>query len=82
MYTERYTSKSSFPYADGMFMIMPSGLPERFYPAEKTRKHKTKDYVICFAPDVPENIKQHLIKDYAEYHQKKQEEQLSGSYKD
>lgn len=82
MYTERYTSKPLFPYADGMFMVMPPGLPDRFYPAEKTRKHITEDYVICFNVDTPGNIKQRLIKDYAEHYRKKQEERLSGIYID
>lgn len=75
MYTNCYTSKPLFPYADGMFMIMPSGLPDRFYPVEEVRKYITDDYVICFNPDVPEDIKRRLIKDYAEYHRKKKEEQ-------
>lgn len=82
MYTEYYTSKPLFPYADGMFMIMPPGLPDRFYPVEETRKHITDDYVICFNLGAPEDVKQRLIKDYAEYHRKKLEEQLSGIYKD
>lgn len=82
MYTECYTSKPLFSYADGMFMIMPPGLPDRFYPNEKTRKHITEDYVICFNPDVPENIKERLIKDYSEYYHKKREEEFSGIYKE
>lgn len=68
-----YRIKPLFPYADGMYTIMPPGLRENFYPEEENRKHITDDYVICFNGDVPEDIKQKLIKDYAEYHRKEKE---------
>lgn len=72
-----YRNKPLFPYADGLYMIMPPGLPENFYPEEADRKHITDDYVICFNSDVPNSIKQRLINDYAEYHKKEKE---SGLY--
>ena len=73
-----YRTKPLFEYADGMYMIMQSGLPDRFYPEEPERKHITNDYVICFMVDTPEDVKQKLIKDYAEYHKKEKE---SGLYR-
>ena len=57
---------------------MPSGLPDRFYPDEPERRYFTKDYVICFDKDVTEDLKQRLIKDYAEYYAK---EKASGVYR-
>lgn len=73
-----YRTKSLFPYAEGMYSIMPSGLESRFYPKEAERKHVTDDYVICFVSNTSEDIKQRLIKDYAEYHKKEKE---SGIYR-
>lgn len=68
-----YRTKPLFPYADGVYAIMPPGLPDRFYPEEKDRVHVEKDYVICFDKGVSDDIKQRLIKDYAEYHKKEKE---------
>lgn len=71
-----YRTESLFPYADGKYAIMPVGLPERFYPEEKGRVHIEQDYVICFDKDLSDDIKQQLIKDYAEYHKKEKESGL------
>lgn len=73
-----YRTQSLFPYAEGYYSVMPSGLAERFYPEETERKHIADDYVICFALNTPNDIKQRLIKDYAEYHKKEKE---SGVYR-
>lgn len=69
-----YYTKNFFPYMEsGSYMIMPAGLPDRFYPKEKSRIHETEDYVICFKPDTPEEIKQRFIKEYAEWYKKELE---------
>lgn len=68
-----YRTEPLFPYADGKYSIMPAGLPERFYPDDESRVHETEKYVICFDKYVSEEIKQRLIKDYAE-HVKEQKE--------
>lgn len=61
-----YSSDPLFPYADGLYMILPAGLPERFYlgPGENVT---IGNEVICFKPDVPSEIKTRFIKDYSEY---------------
>lgn len=77
MYINPYTSKPLFPYADGMFMVFPRGI-------EKGRKVGEgsivieDEYVIYFKPETPEDIKQRLVKDYAEYYRKKKEEQKTA----
>lgn len=71
-----YSSKPLFPYAVGYYGILPPGLPDNFYNGEGDHVF-TKDYVICFKPETPEDIKQRLIKDYAEYNSKQKE---SGLY--
>lgn len=68
-----YRTKPLFPYADGLYSIMPKGLPEHFYPEEKSRVHIEEDYVICFDKNTSDDIKQQLIKDYAEYYKKEKE---------
>lgn len=66
-----YRTEPLFPYMNSVeYMIMPSGLPERFYPEEAERKHITEHYVICFGKNVPEDIKERFIKDYADYYAK------------
>ena len=73
-----YRDKSLFSYADGCYSIMPSGLPERFYPQEESRKHIEKEYVICFDKGVSEDIKQRLIKDYKDYYVLKKSSGIYG----
>ena len=73
-----YRTKPLFPYVDGKYSIMPTGLPERFYPNEIERVHKTENYVICFDKDVSEEIKQRVIKEYAEHYAREKE---SGVYR-
>ena len=73
-----YGSEPLFPYIAGRYAIMPPGLPDRFYPIEESRVHRTDEYVICFNKDVSEEEKLRLIKDYAEYHAK---EKASGIFR-
>ena len=73
-----YQSNSPFPYADNYYFILPKGLPEHFYSGDGDFVY-SEDYVIYFKPDTPENIKNRLTKDYAEYHKKQIE---SGMYID
>lgn len=68
-----YRTEPLFPYADKLYSIMPAGLPDRFYPQEKDRVYKTEHYVICFSEDATEDIKERLIRDYAEYYRKENE---------
>lgn len=68
-----YRTKPLFPYAEGCYSIMPVGLPKNFYPAEEDRVHRTKDYVICFDKNVPQDTKQRLIKEYDNYHKEMKE---------
>lgn len=65
-----YRTEPLLPYANHCYSIMPKGLPEHFYPQEAVRKYVSEDYVICFDEGVSENLKQRIIKDYAEYHAK------------
>ncbi len=72
-----YYTEPLFPYIDGRYMIMPPGLPDRFYPKENDRKHIADDYVICFIGEVDNETKTRFIKDYAEHHAK---EKASGLF--
>ena len=47
-------------------MVMPSGLPERFYPKDKNDSYEWNEYVICFNHDVPQEIRERFIKDFKE----------------
>ena len=57
----------------GEYTIMPPGLPDRFYPRDPNKVHKTKNYVICFNIDINKEKKQQFIKDYAEYYKKEKQ---------
>ncbi len=63
-YCDSYKSEPLFPYAIGYCAIFPAGFKRD---VGKGSIHETKDYIIYFKPDTPEDIKQRLIKDYAEY---------------
>lgn len=65
-----YRTEPILPYANYCYSIMPSGLPEHFYPLEDDRKYVFEDYVICFDKGVSKELKQRIIKDYAEYYAK------------
>lgn len=61
-----YESNDRFAYAEGCFVF-----PKGFIEAKGFTEcdvHTEKDYDICFKPDVPDDIKQRFIKEYAEYH--------------
>lgn len=66
-YCDSYRGKPLFPYASGYYMVFPAGFKRD---VGKGSIHETKDYIIYFKPDTPEDIKQRLIKDYAEYFEK------------
>lgn len=76
MFTNKYSTESVFPYADGYYAIFPKGL-------EKNRKIGKgsivveEDYIIYFKEDTPEDVKERFIKDYAKYHKAEIE---SGNY--
>ena len=64
MSNSKYPGKPLFPYATGFYGIFPAGFKRN---VGKGSIHETKDYIIYFKPVTPEDIKQRLIKDYAEY---------------
>lgn len=68
MYQNKYNSTPLFPYADGYYAILPKGLENREIGAGTIVVED--DYIIYFNPDTPENVKERLIKDYAEYYKK------------
>ena len=59
-----YPGKTLFPYATGYYAIFPAGFKRD---AGKGSIYETKDYIIYFKPNTPEDIKQRLINDYAKY---------------
>jgi len=65
-----YRTEPLFKYAEGLYTIMPAGLPENFYPNEADRVHKTERYVICFNKDMSSDIKKRFIKDYEKEYNK------------
>lgn len=72
-----YNPKPILPYADDYYGVLPPGLPENFYPKDPKQRHAEEDYVLCFNENVSEDMKQRIIKDYAEYYRKQKE---SGLY--
>lgn len=66
-----YRTEPLFPYATGYYMVFPKGLENRGVGEGSIVVED--EYVIYFKPDTPENIKQRLIKDYAEYYKKEKE---------
>ena len=69
-----YPTKPIFDYMNwGEYSIMPPGLPDRFYPTDKSMVHFTSEYVITFPVEISNEKKQRFIEDYAEYHRKEKE---------
>lgn len=66
-----YRSKPLFPYADGYYAIFPKGLENR--DVGNGSIVVESDYIIYFKPETPDDIKQRLVKDYAEYYKKEKE---------
>lgn len=66
-----YSSKMIFSYAAGLYAIFPRGLENR--EVGEGSIVVENDYIIYFRPETPEEIKQRVIKDYAEYHAKSKE---------
>lgn len=63
---------TSFPPQEyvGKFISIPPGLPDRFYPEDKTMMHQTDQYVLCFKKDFPLEKKAAFIKLYNDWYQK------------
>lgn len=70
-----YRTTPLFPYADGYYSVFFRGIEKRN--VGKGSIVVENDYVLYFVPDTPDDIKQKLVKDYAEYHRKEKE---SGLY--
>lgn len=69
-----YPTKPIFDYMNwGEYFIMPPGLPDRFYPTDKSKVYYTNDYVITFPVEISEEKKERFIRDYAEYYKKEKE---------
>ena len=68
-----YNSIPKFPYIHGRYMVMPAGLPERFYQKDKDDRYEWNEYVICFDHDVPNEIRKHFINDFKENDKKEKE---------
>lgn len=77
MQTDFYTSNPLFSYADGYYGVFPRGI-EKDHKIGKGSIVVEDDYVLYFSPETPEDIKKRLVKDYAEYHRKKKEEQKTA----
>jgi len=72
MFINQYSSQSKFPYAEGSYLILPTGLPDRFYSGDG--EHVTiGNEVICFKPDTPNEIIKRFVADYTEHLKQKQE---------
>lgn len=78
MFENGYFSHSQFHYAEGLYMILPIGLPDRFY-SGKGEHITIGDDVICFKPDTPSEIIKKLVKEYTEH---KNQIKESGVYID
>lgn len=81
MFSDNYSTEPLFSYANGYCSVFPKGLEKRFKVGDGALIIED-DYIIVVRNDTPESIKLRFIKEYAEYHRKKREEQLSGIYKD
>lgn len=62
-----YPANDRFAYARGCFMVFPKEFMEKrgFTGCDV---HFEDDYGIYFKPNTPDEIKQRVIKEYAEYH--------------
>lgn len=70
-----------WPYINKYAMAFPAGLEQSFEIGNCSVAYE-KDYFIVFLPDTPEELKRRFVKDYAEYHAQKMEEQRRGIYYD
>lgn len=68
-----YISTPQFPYIHGHYMIMPAGLPERFYPKDRNDRYEWNEYVICFDHDISDEIRKRFIRDFKENDKKEKE---------
>lgn len=79
MYSDKYSAKPPFPYADGYYGIFPRGMEDRDVGGGSL--HIEEDYIIYFKENTPEDIKQRFIKDYAKYY-KEQRRKMFGNFFD
>ena len=61
-----YRTEPLFPYAEGYYAIFPRGLENRKVGSGSIVIEK--EYIIYFKADTPQEIKDRLVKDYADYH--------------
>lgn len=62
----KYGLNPRFAFANGYFMLLPAGLPERFYEGEGENVH-IGNFVICLKKDTPKEIRDRLISEYQSY---------------
>ena len=78
MYSDKYSVKSIFLYAEGYYAIFPRGIEINRNVGEGSIVIEN-DYIIYFKPNTPQEIKERFIKDYAQYHREKNK---TGRYED
>ena len=78
MFDDKYSLQPLFPYADGLYMILPAGLPDRFY-SGKGEHITVENEVICFKPGTSPEIINRLVSEYSE---QKNQQNESGVYGD
>ena len=66
-----YRTKPLFPYAENYYAIFPKSMKDN--QVGKGSIVVEDVYIIYFQPNTPEDIKQRLIKDYAEYYEKQKQ---------
>ena len=64
-----YRTEPLFPYAEDYYMIFPRGLENKNVGEGSIVIED--EYIIYFKPETPEDVKNSLVKDYAEYYAKK-----------
>lgn len=83
MYSDNYSNKTNnlFSYANGYCGVFPKGLESHFKAGDASLIIED-DYIVVIKNGTPDDIKNRFLKDYAEYHRKKETEQLAGNYND
>lgn len=64
-----YSTEPLFPYAEGYYAIFPRGLENRKIGSGSVVIEK--EYIIYFKVNTPQEIKDRLVKDYANYYAQK-----------
>ncbi len=76
-----YPDKHPFEYAYGYYGVFPRGIEEGREIGSGSIVVED-DYVLYFRPETPDEIKERLIKDYAEYNKARKAERTAGIYRD